>query len=813
MTGADRRDLAERIDAATRRLKLHNLRFRWCSRCEVWSCSTRSGCAPATAAPARARAFARRRGEHDEPPRHDQAQVLRRLHLPLPHRRVAALRMRSTRTNRRTPRAPPRPTLPRRPESARTRAASPAEETMTWQLRNLRYVEDKPKVEPTSAAADLSTPEPATSSAASPKAAKRSPPTRSRSRRSGATTSSSSPTSRWARTWQRNACARSASPTRTSTCSATSSPTPSPPATTSSVRGRLQRRLLRRRVTLAIYDASVGAFDLAHLDDGKRGDAEKFARLFVRPFWQQGIATVVIDHVTKSKDGRGRYAIGSERKLGGADVTSASRSSRSCAAASPASCGSSTTRTGAGSYRGRAPANSTSQATPRHTRSDGSSGRHQPTHPAPQDSGQPTSWTALPPLELHPDGLTRSKLYKATSGKRQWLVVGLDLLIGEGFVRDDGSLLVPSSPFREDEHGSPVPKPFPAVPGSPRSPGPRSPRLRRGRERERPRRPSGTRTPRAEARRHRRRPSMNDRPITQPIFDDWTPPRRPTSRPSPRTRNRPAPRSRPLHHRRRRPPPARRNPARHREAARPQEPGRTRGDDMTARPRPSENRSDETRAPDPPARREKNQATVGASRNLSPENHRRDPAFPCSPPIWSGRVGGAAAAVQRCLHWRRGSVDASSAPVAATVTASFGSGIARMCGSRVRCAGSRWKRRLARALRFAGGAVRCRGRVRSAPSCSRAASASSARARVPSGADAGSGPRWRPRSNAGSVCIVVRGRRRRAHDRHVADDTPGRRSCWFEPGNDLSSLSGRRAPGCSARLERAAVPGGTWRRG
>ena len=36
--------------------------------------------------------------------------------------------------------------------------------------------------------------------------------------------------------------------------------------------------------------------------------------------WLCGLATITIDHVTKSKDGRGRYSIGSERKLGGSDV-------------------------------------------------------------------------------------------------------------------------------------------------------------------------------------------------------------------------------------------------------------------------------------------------------------------------------------------------------------------------------------------------------------------------------------------------------------------------------------------------------------
>ena len=56
------------------------------------------------------------------------------------------------------------------------------------------------------------------------------------------------------------------------------------------------------------------------LDDNKRQDVEKFTRLFVRAFWQAGVATIVIDHVVKNNETRGKYAIGSERKVGGADV-------------------------------------------------------------------------------------------------------------------------------------------------------------------------------------------------------------------------------------------------------------------------------------------------------------------------------------------------------------------------------------------------------------------------------------------------------------------------------------------------------------
>jgi hypothetical protein len=78
--------------------------------------------------------------------------------------------------------------------------------------------------------------------------------------------------------------------------------------------------LVERGVRYVLVDAAAGAFDLSGLDDNSRKDAEKWARAWVQPLFQRGIATIVLDHVTKNVEGRGKYAIGSERKTGGADV-------------------------------------------------------------------------------------------------------------------------------------------------------------------------------------------------------------------------------------------------------------------------------------------------------------------------------------------------------------------------------------------------------------------------------------------------------------------------------------------------------------
>jgi hypothetical protein len=71
---------------------------------------------------------------------------------------------------------------------------------------------------------------------------------------------------------------------------------------------------------LVIVDAAAGAFDNEGLDDNKRQDAERWRKLYVDPFFDNGIATIVLDHVTKDAESRGKYVIGSERKTGGGEV-------------------------------------------------------------------------------------------------------------------------------------------------------------------------------------------------------------------------------------------------------------------------------------------------------------------------------------------------------------------------------------------------------------------------------------------------------------------------------------------------------------
>jgi len=79
-------------------------------------------------------------------------------------------------------------------------------------------------------------------------------------------------------------------------------------------------RIVHWGADYVLVDAAIGAYDLSGLDDNARKDAEAFARTWIRPLWTNGIATLLIDHVTKNADTRGKFTIGSERKVGQTDV-------------------------------------------------------------------------------------------------------------------------------------------------------------------------------------------------------------------------------------------------------------------------------------------------------------------------------------------------------------------------------------------------------------------------------------------------------------------------------------------------------------
>jgi hypothetical protein len=80
------------------------------------------------------------------------------------------------------------------------------------------------------------------------------------------------------------------------------------------------RAVIAAGTEFVLVDSDAGAYGVSGLDDERRKDVQLFASTWIDPLWRNGITTILLDHVTKNADARGKFAIGSERKIGTADV-------------------------------------------------------------------------------------------------------------------------------------------------------------------------------------------------------------------------------------------------------------------------------------------------------------------------------------------------------------------------------------------------------------------------------------------------------------------------------------------------------------
>jgi len=71
--------------------------------------------------------------------------------------------------------------------------------------------------------------------------------------------------------------------------------------------------------TLGVVDGVTEAMTLHGLDTNSNADAAKFGRMLPRRLADAGAASVSLDHVTKSTEGRGRYSLGAVHKLNALD--------------------------------------------------------------------------------------------------------------------------------------------------------------------------------------------------------------------------------------------------------------------------------------------------------------------------------------------------------------------------------------------------------------------------------------------------------------------------------------------------------------
>lgn len=81
----------------------------------------------------------------------------------------------------------------------------------------------------------------------------------------------------------------------------------------------LRSTILDSPVTLAVIDGITEAMTLHGLDPIANKDVAAFGRILPRRIANLGPAVACLDHVTKSTEGRGRYALGAVHKLNGLD--------------------------------------------------------------------------------------------------------------------------------------------------------------------------------------------------------------------------------------------------------------------------------------------------------------------------------------------------------------------------------------------------------------------------------------------------------------------------------------------------------------
>jgi len=94
---------------------------------------------------------------------------------------------------------------------------------------------------------------------------------------------------------------------------------PIEPMGTALHRDDLDRLITRTTPTLAILDGITEAMTLHGLNPLDNTDTAKFGRMLPRRIAKTGAAVANLDHVTKDRDGRSRYALGAVHKLNGLD--------------------------------------------------------------------------------------------------------------------------------------------------------------------------------------------------------------------------------------------------------------------------------------------------------------------------------------------------------------------------------------------------------------------------------------------------------------------------------------------------------------
>lgn len=211
---------------------------------------------------------------------------------------------------------------------------------------------------------------------------------------------------------------------------------------------------------LVVLDSVGSALELAGMDSNSERDVQRFAREVVGPFRSSGAAVVLIDHVPKAAEGRGKFAIGSQRKVGMVDAHLSLETRREFGRG----------RTGIATIRTRRDRiGQLAHEAELRLASDAETGtvtyRLKVAQPGEESSFRPTHLMQRVSryVQRENDGGRRpsqARIEENVEGKREFVRLSLDLLVSEGFLERQkgprGAFLHKSiRPYREDEDDEP----------------------------------------------------------------------------------------------------------------------------------------------------------------------------------------------------------------------------------------------------------------------------------------------------------------------------------------------------------------------
>ncbi len=190
--------------------------------------------------------------------------------------------------------------------------------------------------------------------------------------------------------------------------------------------------------TVAVVDGVTEAMTLQGLDLISNRDTAEFLRLLPRRLQRAGCAVVLIDHVVKAKDDRGRHAIGAQHKLAGIDCALVFDVERPFGRGLAGVVRIKVTKDRPGQVRPHAVGDRREHVATMHLRSDADTGAVRIELRTPDDTFLPTgvmeSVSYVLANDENAEGLHVAAIVDAVGARRSTVVTALEALLVGGYV-------------------------------------------------------------------------------------------------------------------------------------------------------------------------------------------------------------------------------------------------------------------------------------------------------------------------------------------------------------------------------------------